>query len=238
MKKISIYLILASVVLFSCNNSTTEKKDVKLTNENDSISYALGVDIANSLKKSGLDSINVNAFVKALKSAYDSSELLIAETDAQMFIQKYFAAQQQKQRAKDQEKFKKNIKIGEDFLAENAKKEGVVTTSSGLQYKIIKKGTGATPTATSVVTVDYEGKLVDGKVFDSSYKTGKPATFPVNGVIPGWTEALQLMKEGAVWELYIPQELAYGANSPGGVIEPYSTLVFKVELKKVQSAAK
>lgn len=238
MKKISIYLILASVVLFSCNNSTTEKKDVKLTNENDSISYALGVDIANSLKKSGLDSINVNAFVKALKSAYDSSELLIAETDAQMFIQKYFAAQQQKQRAKDQEKFKKNIKIGEDFLAENAKKEGVVTTSSGLQYKIIKKGTGATPTATSVVTVDYEGKLVDGKVFDSSYKTGKPATFPVNGVIPGWTEALQLMKEGAVWELYIPQELAYGANSPGGVIEPYSTLVFKVELKKVQAAAK
>jgi len=239
MKKISLLLMLSSVVLFSCNNSkTSENTNVKLTSKNDSVSYGLGVDIASSIKQSGLDSVNSAAFAKGFNDILDSNDLLISQNDAHMLVQKFFGELQQKQRAKELKKFEKNIKIGEDFLAENAKKEGVITTSSGLQYKIIKKGTGATPTLTSVVTVDYEGKLINGTVFDSSYKTGQPVQFPVNGVIPGWSEVLQLMKEGAIWEVYIPQELAYGANSPGGAIEPYSTLIFKVELKKVENPKK
>jgi len=235
MKKISIFLVLGSVILFSCNNKTSENEEIKLTSKNDSVSYSLGIDIASSIKQSGLDSVNSAAFAKGFNSILDSSELLISETDAHMVVQKFFSELQQKQREEQLKQFEKNIKIGEDFLAANAKNEGIITTSTGLQYKIIKKGTGATPAPNSIVTVDYEGKLINGTIFDSSYKSGKPVSFPVNGVIPGWTEVLQLMKEGAIWEVYIPQELAYGANSPGGAIEPYSTLIFKIELKKVET---
>ncbi len=239
MKKFNLILILSFVILFSCNNNkTTDNNNVRLLSKNDSISYSLGVDIASSVKQSGLDTVNTNAFAKGFNSVLDSSELLISKNEAHMYVQRFFGELQQKQREKQLKKFEKNIKIGEDFLAENAKNKGVITTSSGLQYKIIKKGTGKTPTINSMVTVDYEGRLINGTIFDSSYKTGKPVSFPVKGVIPGWTEVLQLMKEGSVWEVYIPQELAYGANSPGGAIEPYSTLIFKIELKKVENQKK
>jgi FKBP-type peptidyl-prolyl cis-trans isomerase FklB len=139
-----------------------------------------------------------------------------------------------KQEVKAKESADKNLKAGEAFLAENAKKEGVVTLPSGLQYKVIEAGSGKTPKASDTVTVNYRGTLIDGKEFDSSYKRGEPATFPVSGVIAGWTEALQLMKEGAKWQLVIPPGLAYGEKGAGPVIGPNSTLVFEVELIKVQ----
>jgi FKBP-type peptidyl-prolyl cis-trans isomerase FklB len=131
----------------------------------------------------------------------------------------------------------KNKKDGAAFLAENKKKEGVVTLPSGLQYKIITQGTGNTPKATDTVTVNYRGSLVDGTEFDSSYKRGQPATFPVNGVIKGWTEALQLMKEGAKWQLFIPSDLAYGEKGAGNVIGPNATLIFDVELISAKEAS-
>jgi FKBP-type peptidyl-prolyl cis-trans isomerase FklB len=129
---------------------------------------------------------------------------------------------------------KVNKDLGDAFLAENKKIEGVNVTTSGLQYRVLETGTGATPEATSTVETNYEGTLINGTVFDSSYQRGESVSFPVNGVIPGWTEALQLMKEGDVWELVIPSELAYGAQGAGGVIEPYATLKFKIELIKVK----
>ena len=130
----------------------------------------------------------------------------------------------------------KNLAAGEKFLAENAKKEGVKTTSSGLQYKVVKEGTGPQPKAGDTVTVDYRGTLIDGTEFDSSYKRGHPATFPVNGVIPGWTEALQLMKVGSKYQLFIPSKLAYGERAAGPELPANSTLIFEVELKGVEPA--
>ena len=195
----------------------------KLTNEIDSVSYSLGVNIGENLKTQFPD-INLKNFELAIKDVLDSQkEPKISGADAQKVIQNYF----QKQQAKASESV---IEEGKKFLTENSKKDGVITLESGLQYEIIKSGEGAKPTINDQVTTHYHGTLLDGTVFDSSVERGQPATFPVSGVIKGWTEALQLMTVGSKWKLFVPYDLAYGERGAGPKIGPYTTLIFEVEL--------
>jgi FKBP-type peptidyl-prolyl cis-trans isomerase FklB len=197
------------------------------------VSYVIGRQIGGDFKKQSIE-ICFDEFFQGVKSSFleEPSELNDEE------IARVMGAFQEKMQAAhaelSSEAGKKNIALGEAFLAENKKREGVVVTESGLQYRILETGTGATPELTSTVETHYEGTLIDGTVFDSSYQRGETISFPVNGVIPGWTEALQLMKEGDVWELGIPAGLAYGAQGAGGAIEPHATLRFKIELIKVK----
>lgn len=189
----------------------------------DKLSYALGMSMASNMKQSGLDCINVDGFASAIKSVFNGEKMQMTPEEAQNAINEFFAKQKT-------EVMSKNKKAGEEFLAQNKSKEGVQTTASGLQYKVLVAGTGAKPKATDTVDCHYEGRLIDGSVFDSSYRRGQSAQFPVNGVIPGWVEALQMMPVGSKWQLYIPSELAYGEYGAGETIEPNSTLVFDVEL--------
>lgn len=189
----------------------------------DKLSYALGMSMASNMKQSGLDCINVDDFASAIKSVFNGEKMQMTPEEAQNAINEFFAKQKT-------EVMSKNKKAGEEFLAQNKSKEGVQTTASGLQYKVLVAGTGAKPKATDTVDCHYEGRLIDGTVFDSSYRRGQSAQFPVNGVIPGWVEALQMMPVGSKWQLYIPSELAYGEYGAGETIEPNSTLVFDVEL--------
>ena len=195
----------------------------KLTNEIDSVSYSLGVNIGENLKTQFPD-INLKNFELAIKNVLDNQkEPKISGADAQKVIQNYF----QKQQAKASESV---IEEGKKFLTENSKKDGVITLESGLQYEIIKSGEGAKPTINDQVTTHYHGTLLDGTVFDSSVERGQPTTFPVSGVIKGWTEALQLMTVGSKWKLFVPYDLAYGERGAGPKIGPYTTLIFEVEL--------
>lgn len=190
----------------------------------DKASYSLGINIAASMQQQGITEINADAFVQGIKDFFEGNELKIGADQAGQIIQEFMQERQQ-------EKFQKNIEAGNAFLAKNKLRPEVTTLASGLQYEVLTEGSGASPLATDTVTTHYHGTLIDGTVFDSSVQRGEPATFPVNGVIQGWVEALQLMKPGAKWRLYVPQNLAYGANPhPGGPIEPYTTLVFDVEL--------
>ncbi|MCO4817990.1 MAG: FKBP-type peptidyl-prolyl cis-trans isomerase [Bacteroidetes bacterium] len=192
----------------------------------DALSYALGINVGNNLKSSGFESVNPDEFIKGLKEAMagDVSEETLATTNAA--IQNYM-------QEIEAEKAKELGKLGAEFLAANAKKEGVVTLPSGLQYKVITAGTGAMAVDGDQVTTHYTGKFIDGKVFDSSVSRGEPATFGVNQVIKGWTEALKLMPEGSKWELYIPYDLAYGAQGRPPQIPQYSMLIFEIELLDV-----
>jgi FKBP-type peptidyl-prolyl cis-trans isomerase FklB len=201
---------------------STEKIMV-LKNEIDSVSYSLGVNIGNNLMQQGFDSINIEALTKALKDIYSNQELSISQTDANQLLTEYFQNIQKN-------KVEKNLKEGQKFLDENKKKPGVVTLPSGLQYIVIKEGTGPKPKATDMVTTHYHGTLINGKVFDSSVERGQPAQFPVNGVIKGWVEALQLMNVGSKWKLFVPANLAYGERGAGEMIGPNTTLIFEVEL--------
>jgi FKBP-type peptidyl-prolyl cis-trans isomerase FklB len=206
-------------------------------NERDNVSYALGMNIAASLganlKRQNVD-INNDVLVQAIKDGLSGGKTLMTEAEAQTTLRQFMTELQQKQEEKMKEAGEANKKEGDTFLATNKTKPGVVTLPDGLQYKIIKEGTGPKPTATDTVTVNYRGTLIDGKEFDSSYKRGEPATFPVGGVIKGWTEALQLMPVGSKWELYIPSDLAYGARGAGADIGPNSTLIFEVELLSIK----
>ena len=196
--------------------------------ELENVSYSFGVNIAQNMKQQGMNEINADLLAKGITDYLAGGELQIQEDQIQNILQKYFKELQEKQ-------FEGNIVKGKDFLAENAKREGVTSLESGLQYEVITEGTGAKPSATDKVTTHYHGTLIDGTVFDSSVDRGEPATFPVNGVIKGWIEALQLMNMGSKWKLYIPENLAYGANPhPGGPIEPYSTLIFDIELISIE----
>ncbi|HXX56413.1 MAG TPA: FKBP-type peptidyl-prolyl cis-trans isomerase [Thermodesulfovibrionales bacterium] len=208
-------------------------EEAVLKDQKDRVSYSIGVDIGNNLKKQSLE-IDPDLLARGLKDAYTGGKTVISDQEVRdilVGLQKEMVAKQQEQAKVVAEK---NKKEGDAFLAENKKKEGVVTLPSGLQYKVIKEGSGPTPKLTDTVTVNYKGSLVDGKEFDSSYRRGQPASFPVNGVIPGWTEALQLMKEGSTWEIVIPSNLAYGEKGAGGVIGPNATLIFEVELLSVK----
>ncbi len=214
-------------------NAGFAEEDVILETEKDRLSYAIGMDIGISLKRQHLE-VNFDAFAQGVKDSLAGGEALLSEQEYRDTLSAFRKERAQKQMAHMKELGEKNKKEGKAFLAENRKKEGIVTTESGLQYKVIKKGTGKTPQSTDTVTVNYRGTLIDGTEFDSSYRRGQPATFKVTGVIRGWTEALQLMKEGGKWELYIPPNLAYGERGAGQNIGPNSTLIFEVELISVK----
>ena len=200
----------------------------------DNVSYALGLGIGSQLKSMGAESLNIDDFAQAIKDVLNDSELKISMADSQKIVQKFFQEQEAKQRAAMAETGKKLKAEGETYLAENAKKDGVITTASGLQYTVLKEGTGKSPKATDTVVCHYEGFLTNGTVFDSSIQRGEPAAFPLNGVITGWTEGLQLMKEGGKNRFFIPYHLAYGEAGAAGSIPPYAALIFDVELIEVK----
>ena len=192
----------------------------------DKVSYALGIGIGRQLADMGANDIVTEDFAAAMKDVLTGAQLHIDEAEAQAMVQEYL-------QKKGEERLK-NVKAeGEAFLTDNAKKEGIVTLPSGLQYQVLQEGNGKSPKATDQVKCHYEGTLINGKVFDSSYRRGEPATFPLNGVIAGWTEGLQLMKEGAKYRFFIPFNLAYGTRGAGQDIPPYATLIFDVELIEV-----
>ena len=192
----------------------------------DKLRYAWGLAMGQQLRAMGVQNLEISDFSNAVKAAFDGKEPELPLDEAQKLINEYLADLQEKAVAKAKE-------VGSKFLEENAKKEGVKVTATGLQYMVEKEGTGASPAATDEVTVHYTGRLLDGTVFDSSVSRGEPATFPLNRVIPGWTEGLQLMKEGGKTVFFIPSELAYGAQGVPNAIPPHSTLIFEVELIKV-----
>lgn len=198
-----------------------QNNEVALKTQNDSISYFIGISIAKSLQDGELQDVNIDLLARGMKDHMKNSAVITPE-NAEMHLQTIMQA---KMEAKSAE-YKKTQ---EAFLAGNKTKEGVKTTASGLQYKVMSEGTGAKPVATDMVTVHYTGKLIDGTVFDSSVERGEPATFGLNQVIPGWTEGVQLMSVGSKYQFFIPQELAYGASDMGA-IKPFSTLIFEVEL--------
>ena len=200
----------------------------------DKLSYALGLGIGRQLSQMGANDLNAADFAQAVKDMIDGKEPQVPTAEAQQIVEDFFRRQEEKQRAEAAEKYKGAKSEGEKYLSENAKKEGVVTLPSGLQYKVLKEGNGKSPKATDKVVCHYEGMLVDGTMFDSSIQRGEPATFPLNGVIAGWTEGLHLMKEGAKYRFFIPYQLGYGERGAGASIPPFATLVFDVELIEVK----
>ncbi len=200
----------------------TNKQEINM----DKFSYAIGLGIGQNLMSMGAKDINVDDFSQAIKDVLTQSPTAITHTEARDIVNKYFEELEKEINAR-------NIEQGKVFLTENAKKENIHTTPSGLQYEILKEGSGKKPSATDRVRCHYEGTLLDGTLFDSSYKRGEPAVFGLNQVIPGWTEALQLMAEGAKYRIFLPHELAYGAQGAGEMIPPYSSLIFTVELLEV-----
>ena len=200
----------------------------------DKLSYALGLGIGRQLSQMGAADLNIDDFAQAVKDMIDGKEPQVATAEAQQIVEDFFRKQEEKQHAEAAEKYKGAKSEGEKYLSENAKKEGVVTLPSGLQYQVLKEGNGKSPKATDKVVCHYEGMLIDGTMFDSSVQRGEPATFPLNGVIAGWTEGLQLMKEGAKYRFFIPYQLGYGERGAGASIPPFATLVFDVELIEVK----
>ena len=196
-------------------------------------SYALGMGIGRQLVDMGADGLNIDDFALAIKDIVGGKEPQLSARESQEIVQTFFQEQEKKQRAAAAEKHKEAKAAGEQYLAENSKKDGVVTLPSGLQYQVLKEGNGKKPKATDSVRCHYEGMLIDGTLFDSSLRRGAPATFPLNGVIAGWTEGLQLMQEGAKYRFFIPYQLGYGERGAGGSIPPFAALVFDVELLEV-----
>jgi FKBP-type peptidyl-prolyl cis-trans isomerase len=229
MKVVKLFMVaVLATSLFSCSQNTVTNKS--LDTELDSVSYAIGYDMALKLK-SNFSEVDEELFIQGYKNGIDSTNLLLNQTELNAIISGYF----QKKQQRDQEKqFEGAKKEGEDFLEANKSKEGVQVTDSGLQYIVLKDGSGEKPTAASRVLVHYHGTLIDGTVFDSSVDRGEPIEFGVGEVIKGWTEGLQLMSVGSKYRFFIPQELAYGATpNPRGPIKPYATLIFDVELLKI-----
>ena len=199
----------------------------------DKVSYALGLGIGRQLSQMGAGELNIDDFAQAIKDVIAGEKLKVSDSEAQTIVQDFFKKQEEKQRAAAAEAGKAAREAGEKYLAENAKKEGVVTLPSGLQYKVLTEGNGKKPKATDKVKCHYEGMLIDGTLFDSSIQRGEPATFPLNGVIAEWTEGLQLMAEGSKYRLFIPYNLGYGERGAGASIPTYAALVFDVELIEV-----
>jgi len=237
MKRKFILTVVLAIGLLA-GQTGAEEKDASgdksaLKDKKEKVSYSIGVDIGNTMKKQSMD-IDPDILAKGFKDAFTGGKTLMTEQEVTETLNSLRMEMMAKQQERMKEAGEKNKKEGEAFLAENKKKEGVVTLPSGLQYKVITEGTGKMPKLTDTVTVNYKGTLVDGTEFDSSYKRGQPATFPVNGVIPGWTEALQLMKEGSKWQVFIPSNLAYGERGAGNLIAPNAVLIFDVELISVK----
>lgn len=223
-----LFTIAAMSVLAACQPQGSRNE--KLVTSADSASYAIGVLVGDQnkqqLEASGVEDFNMDILITAFEKQIKGEEVKMTTEDARTFIQSYFQKVAEEQGAKKQ-------KEGEEFLAKNKEKDGIVETESGLQYEIVKEGTGPKPTADQTVKVHYTGTLIDGKVFDSSVERGEPATFGVGQVIPGWTEALQLMPVGSKWKVYIPGDLAYGPRGAGADIGPNETLIFEVELLEI-----
>ena len=197
------------------------------------VSYALGMGIGQQLKSMGGDNLSIEDFGQAIRDILTDQPLQMKHGEAQQMVSQYFKEQESKLNAEKAEKGKAALTEGKRFLEENGKKEGVITTKSGLQYKVLREGNGRSPKATDQVRCHYEGMLIDGTLFDSSLQRGEPATFPLNQVIAGWTEGLQLMKEGGKYRFFIPYLLGYGEAGAGNSIPPFSTLIFDVELLNV-----
>ena len=225
---LTIVLGLGLITGMSAAQETTVLKD-----QTEKLSYALGMDLANQLKKQSVR-IDPDVFVKGLKDSFAGGATLLTEAEARTAIAALQTELMKKQAEAAKTLGEKNRKEGEAFLAENKTKDGVVALPSGLQYKILKEGDGKKPTADDTVVCNYRGTLLDGTEFDSSFKRNQPATFPVKGVIKGWTEALQLMPAGSKWQLFIPSALAYGERGAANLIGPNATLIFEVELISIQ----
>jgi FKBP-type peptidyl-prolyl cis-trans isomerase FklB len=216
--------------------ATVAAAETKLNSEQDKVSYMIGHQIGSNFKRDGLE-VDINMLTTGMKEALAGTKSPLSPEESQKLMQDLQKKLQAKAEEKQKVEGEKNLKAGKDFLDANKKKDGVKVLPSGLQYKVIAEGKGDSPKATDMVKTNYKGTLIDGTEFDSSYKRGQPATFPVNGVIKGWTEALQLMKPGSKWALYVPPELAYGERGAGELIGPNSTLVFEVELLGVEKPA-
>lgn len=224
LKVLSLALGLGAITLVSCNQKGN--KNVALNNQIDSVSYSIGVNFGTNLKKSNITEFNEAALLNGIYSVINEDSLKIDLRESGNVINTYIRELQVKVG-------EVNLEKGKNFLAENGKKEGIITTESGLQYRVISEGTGEKPAATDQVKVHYRGTTIDGKEFDSSFKRNQPATFAANRVIKGWTEALQLMPVGSKYELFIPADLAYGPRGAGGDIGPNETLIFEVELLEI-----
>jgi FKBP-type peptidyl-prolyl cis-trans isomerase FklB len=229
MKQLCIVLL----CLVAMTIQLSAQKKPTLTTEKDKVSYIIGTEIAKNLKKQGID-IDPEFLFKGLKDAFTDQKLALSDSEIQQVMMAFQQEMMAKQSKKAGELAEKNQKEGEAFLAANKKKDSVITLPSGLQYKVIAEGTGKMPTLNDTVTTNYRGTLIDGTEFDNSYKRGEPATFPVSGVIPGWTEALQHMKVGAKWQLFVPSNLGYGERGAGETIGPNATLIFEVELLSIK----
>lgn len=240
MKK--VILILLSIVLVTSvfaqkksakTNKPTDDQVLEFKTMMDSVSYTFGVNIGKSIQRDKID-ISLDHFFKGVKDQLNNLTILLSEQQMNGLLQEFQKVMMEKQQKMQKELADKNLKDAETFLSENKKKEGVITTASGLQYKIITKGSGKIPTAQDTVVAHYKGTLIDGTEFDNSFKRNEPATFPVTGVIKGWQEVLQLMPVGSKWEVYIPPQLAYGEQGAGQVIPPNSALIFEIELISIK----
>jgi len=214
-------------------SSAASSSSTTLSTDKDKLSYAIGMNIGKGLHRDGVD-IDPNLLMRGLKDGMAGGQTLLTDEQAQAVIQQLQNQMRQKMQAERSQSEQTNKKEGDDFLAANKTKPGVTALPSGLQYKVLKEGTGPKPTATDSVKCNYRGTFIDGKEFDSSDKHGGAATFPVNGVIKGWTEALQLMPVGSKWQLFVPPDLAYGARGAGADIGPNETLIFEVELLSIE----
>jgi len=225
-----------SVLLTACNHETgSAEKEVKLDNQTNKASYSIGLQFGTQISKIK-DMVNQDVIIQGFKDSLADAEPKMTPEEMQTTMQEFQKTMMEAQKAKQAEQAVSGKAEGDKFLAANKTKEGVKTTESGLQYQIITEGKGETPKATDTVVTHYTGTTIDGKVFDSSYKRDAPATFPVNGVIKGWTEALQLMKTGAKWKLFIPSELAYGERGAGANIGPNQVLIFEIELLEIKKS--
>jgi FKBP-type peptidyl-prolyl cis-trans isomerase FklB len=226
------FIAIAIVLSLFVGTAMTQKKEAPKTTK-EKVSYSIGVNIAKNMKMQGLD-IDQGMIVQGIKDELSGSKIAMSDKDMETTMTAFQKEMMAKMDAKQKIDGEKNKKDGEAFLTANKKKDGVITLTSGLQYKIIKKGDGAKPTASQTVRCNYRGTFIDGKEFDSSYKRGEPAEFPVGQVIKGWVEALQLMPVGSKWQLFIPSDLAYGPNGQGQMIGPNATLIFDIELVSVK----
>jgi len=229
-------LVTAAVMGLAMSTAMAATDAASLATDKDKLSYSIGADLGKNFKTQGID-INPEALAKGMQDGMTGTQLILTEQQMKDVLNKFQKDLMAKRSVEFNKKSDENKSKGEAFLTENKGKTGVVVLPSGLQYKILEAGTGTKPGKSDTVTVEYTGHLIDGTVFDSTEKTGKPATFQVSQVIPGWTEALQLMPAGSTWEIYVPSGLAYGPRSVGGPIGPNETLVFKIHLISVKKSA-
>ncbi|HCT85442.1 MAG TPA: hypothetical protein DF296_09605 [Candidatus Margulisbacteria bacterium] len=231
-----LLIVTAALVLVTATGCTIKDKKAALNSPKEKYSYAIGMSIGTGITKQKLD-LDPKVISKGIQDAF-AGKTKITEEEMAKILTEFQTEQRAAQEKNMLESGKKNLELGQKYLEQNKSKEGVKTLSSGIQYKVIKSGTGASPKLTDTVKVHYSGRLIDGKEFDSSYKRNEPVTFPLNGVIPGWTEILQIMKPGDKWEVTIPSQLAYGDRGAPPQIEPNSVLVFDIELVGIETAGK